>query len=92
MGQLFNEFESVKDGHIQELPANYRSTPRIIDLSNRWSETINDTAGMSNPAMKHRRETRQDVSEHHVAQLHFDNRSSEAEWIADTITFFSSIR
>lgn len=85
MGQLFNEFESVKDGHIQELPANYRSTPRIIDLSNRWSETINDTAGMSNPAMKHRRETRQDVSEHHVAQLHFDNRSSEAEWIADTI-------
>ena len=86
MGQLFIELESAKDGYIQELPANYRSTPRIINLSNRWSETINDTAGMSNPAMKHRRETRQDVSERHVAQLHFDNRSSEAEWIADTIT------
>ena len=85
MGKLFNELESAKDGYIQELPANYRSTPRIIELSNRWSETINNTSGMSNPAMKHRRETRQDLSKRHVAQLHFDNRSSEAEWIADTI-------
>ena len=86
MGELFNELKQAKDGHIQELPANYRSTPRIIDLSNRWSVTIKDTADMSNPSMEHRRDTRLDLSNRHVAQIHFDDRPSEAEWIADTIT------
>ena len=86
MGELFVEFSEADDGRIQELPANYRSTPRIIDLSNKWSETIEDTAGMTNPAMEHRRNTRVDLSEYHVAQLHFDDRAAEAEWIADSIT------
>ena len=86
MGELFVEFTEADDGRIQELPANYRSTPRIIDLSNRWSETIEDTAGMTNPAMEHRRNTRVDLSGYHVAQLHFDDRAAEAEWIADSIT------
>ena len=85
MGELFIELTHADDGHIQELPANYRSTPRIIELSNKWSETIEDTAGMTNPAMDHRRDSRDDVSEHHVAQLHFDDRVAEAKWIADTI-------
>ena len=86
MGELFVELTEAHDGRIQELPANYRSTPRIIDLSNRWSESIEDTAGMTNPAMEHRRTTRVDLSECHVAQLHFDERAAEAEWIADSIT------
>ena len=85
MGELFQELQADLDGHIQDLPANYRSTPRIIELSNKWSKTIGDTAGMTNPAMEHRRATRSDVSERHVAQLHFDDRSGEAAWIADTI-------
>ncbi len=85
MGSLFREFDEAADGHIQELPSNYRSTPRLIELSNRWSETILDTAGMTNPAMKHRKELRQDLSELHVAQLHFDDREMEADWIADSI-------
>ena len=85
MGELFLELQADKDGHIQDLPANYRSTPRIIELSNEWSKTIGDTAGMTNPAMEHRRETRLDLSERHVAQLHFDDRTREAEWIANTI-------
>ena len=85
MGELYQELQADEDGHIQDLPANYRSTPRIIELSNKWSNTIGDTAGMTNPAMKHRRETRLDLSERHVAQLHFDERSGEAAWIADTI-------
>ena len=85
MGKLFLELDQAKDGHIQELPANYRSTPRIIDLSNRWSKSIRDTAGMSNPEMEHRQESRTDKSDCHVAQLKFDSRALEAEWIADTI-------
>ena len=85
MGSLFREFDESADGYIQELPSNYRSTPRIIQLSNRWSETIRDTAGMTNPAMEHRRDTRLDSSEMHIAHLHFQDRDLEAEWIADAI-------
>ena len=85
MGRLYGELESSGDGHVQELPANYRSTPRIIDLANKWSDTIGDTSGMANPAMRHRRETRTDVSDRHVAQIHFDSREDEAAWIGDTI-------
>ena len=85
MGHLYSELEASEDGHIQELPANYRSTPRIIALSNRWADTIEDTAEMPTPAMEHHRESRLDISGRHVAQLHFDSREEEAEWIADTI-------
>ena len=88
MGRLFRELDAAVDAQIQELPANYRSTPRIIELSNIWSKTIGDKAGMSNPTMEHRRTSREDKSEQHVAQLHFDDRASEAEWIADTISKF----
>lgn len=85
MGSLFHEFETANDGHIQELSANYRSTPRIIDLANRWSNTIKCTAGMTDPAMKHRKNTRRDISGHHVAQLHFEDHIEESKWIADTV-------
>lgn len=86
MGDLFREFDQAADGSIQQLPSNYRSTPRIIELSNRWSASIQDTAGMTNPAMQHRRVTRLDLSEVHLAQLHFDDRPAEADWIADAIS------
>lgn len=85
MGKLHSELTESKDGYVQELPANYRSTPRIIDLANRWSTTISDSAGMENPAMAHRRDTRTDVSARHIAHVHFENREQEATWIADTI-------
>lgn len=85
MGNLSREFNHAEDGYVQQLPSNYRSTPRIIELSNRWSDTIQDTAGMSNPAMRHRNDRRMDTSERHIAQLHFDSRAEEANWIAHTI-------
>ena len=86
MGSLYGELNQSKNGYVQELPANYRSTPRIIELANRWSNTISETAGMENPSMKHRRCGRQDTSNHHVGQVHFDNRENEAAWIGDTIS------
>ena len=85
MGRLSGELERSSNGHVQELPANYRSTPRIIDLANKWSDTIGDTSGMANPAMRHQRGTRTDVSDRHVAQIHFDSREDEAAWIGNTI-------
>lgn len=86
MGELFDGLTQDPDGRIIELPRNYRSTPRIIDLSNRWSDTIRDRAGMSNPHMAHGRDTRNDVSDHHVAAIKFGNRQDEAHWIANTIS------
>ena len=86
MGSLYGELETAVDGHIQQLPANYRSTPRLIMLSNKWSETILDSSNMTNTSMQHRRKNRLDASVSHVAQLHFNDRDSEAEWIANTIS------
>lgn len=85
MGSLYKKFSRSQKGHVQELPANYRSTQRIIKLANKWSDTIDSTAGMANPHMKHQRSTRLDASDHHVAQIHFESREDEAAWIGETI-------
>lgn len=88
MGELHRELSRSKSGYVQELPSNYRSTPRIINLANEWATKISDTAGMSNPSMIHARATRKDMSKFHVARFHFSSRDEEAEWIASTISRF----
>lgn len=86
MGSLYQEIEPSADGAVHELPANYRSTPRIIEIANSWSQTIRERGGMSNPDMAHGRETRNDQHDNHVALLSFDDREDEASWIAETIS------
>ena len=85
MGELRRSLLDAEDGHVQELIGNYRSTPRIIDLSNRWADTIRDRADMENPAMVHRRASRTDLSARHVAHVHFCEREEEADWIGNSI-------
>lgn len=85
MGEIFQELQSDPAGSVMELPANYRSTPRIISLANQWSTTINDRAGMSNPNMSHGRATRVDKDSKHVSLMRFSDRPDEANWIASTI-------
>ena len=85
MGDLSQEISDEEDGETVDLPKNYRSTPRIIDIANEWSETIHDRAGMTNPAMSHGRPTRTDTAGEHVALLRFRQRRDEAVWIAETI-------
>lgn len=85
MGKLHGELSRSADGRTIELPTNYRSTPRIIELANQWSDTIQDSAGMSNPHMTHGRKKRIDSSPAHVALLQFPARADEADWIARTI-------
>ena len=86
MGSLYREIEPSIDGAVLELPANYRSTPRIIEIANQWSRTIQERGGMTNPDMAHGRQTRTDRSDNHVALLKFGDRDDEANWIADTIS------
>lgn len=85
MGALHDELEGSGDGEIVELEENFRSTPRIIDLANRWSGTITPPGGMATPDMAPGLESRQDLDPTHVGFAGFEERGQEAEWIAETI-------
>lgn len=86
MGSLYQEIEPTPDGSVAELPANYRSTERIINIANEWSQTIQERGGMTNPDMAHGRTTRVDQHDNHVALVRFAERNDEAAWIAETIS------
>ncbi|PTN38966.1 ATP-dependent DNA helicase [Desulfonatronum sp. SC1] len=85
MGSLYMEIEPAPDGRVVELPANYRSTERIIQIANEWSQTIQERGGMTNPDMAHGRESRIDQHDNHVALIRFVDRDDEASWIAESI-------
>lgn len=85
MGDIYTELSGDEQGRVLELPANYRSTSRIIALANHWSTTINDRASMTNPDMSHGKLSRADLRAEHVSLMRFADRSDEAEWIANTI-------
>jgi DNA helicase-2/ATP-dependent DNA helicase PcrA len=85
MGELHDKLAASTDGQVLRLDDNFRSTPRIIDLSNRWSKTISPPGGMEAPDMTHGREDRDDYESAHVAFISFDEREDEAEWIAQTV-------
>ena len=85
MGDLFAQIVAAHDGHVQPLPANYRSTPRIVALANMWSRTIGQVAGLESPDMTVGITGRTDIDPKHVALTSFDTHEDEAEWIADAI-------
>jgi DNA helicase-2/ATP-dependent DNA helicase PcrA len=85
MAQAAEEFLSVPDGDVVELTHNFRSTPRIIELSNRWNHTIGVPGSMASPDMEHGRSARVDLDRSHIAALRLPDRAEEAAWIADTI-------
>jgi len=85
MARAAAEFVDAPDGDVIELTHNFRSTPRIIGLSNRWNHTIGVPGTMASPDMEHGRSGRVDLDPSHVAAIRFPNREEEAEWIAHTI-------
>ncbi len=85
MGELHDRLAASEDGEVVGLDDNFRSTPRIIELSNRWSKTIAAPGGMEAPDMTHGREDRDDYESTHTAFISFDEREREAEWIARTV-------
>lgn len=86
MADLFEELRASKDGGVEELMDNFRSTPRIIALANSWTQSIGAVKTMSSPDMLHGNERRVDNHSTHQASLSFQTRAEEAEWIANTIT------
>ncbi|GII02755.1 ATP-dependent DNA helicase [Planobispora takensis] len=86
MADLAAELTADEDGDVLDLTRNYRSTPRIIDISNRWNATINVPGTMSSPDMSHGRVGRVDAETQHIGIVDFNgDRADEAEWIAATV-------
>jgi DNA helicase-2/ATP-dependent DNA helicase PcrA len=86
MGDLFARIDAASDGHVQPLPANYRSTPRIVGLANDWSKTIGHVPGLDSPDMTVGVAGRTDFNPKHVALTSFATHEDEAQWIAETIS------
>lgn len=85
MAKLFDELKKSKNTDVIELQENFRSTPRIIKLANKWADTINPVFTMSSPQMKHGNEKRNDYDQSHVGVFEFPTHEDETEWIAKQI-------
>src|SRR5262249_41790027 len=85
IAELWEEFKKASDAEVVDLQDNFRSTPRIIDLANRWTKTLSQLRSMKTPPMSHGNKQRKDYHPSHVALIGFSNRNDEADWIADAI-------
>lgn len=85
IAELWEEFKGSSDAQIVDLRTNFRSTPRVIDLANKWAETISGLRSMMTPPMTHGNIQRKDNHPSHIALIGFDERQKEAEWIADAV-------
>lgn len=85
IGEMWNDYESSPQAKVVDLQENFRSTPRIIQLANKWAETISPAGGMATPDMLHGKNDRTDAHNSHVALIKFDERNDEAVWIAEAI-------
>ncbi len=85
VAELWEQFKKSKDSEVVDLQDNFRSTPRIIDLANRWTETISRLRSMETAPMSHGNKLRKDHHPSHVALIGFQTRDQEASWIAEAI-------
>jgi len=82
---MWRSFDKAEDAEVVDLQHNFRSTPRVIDLANRWADTISPLSGMKTPPMLQGNTRRKDHHPSHVSLINFDTREEEAEWIAEAI-------
>ena len=85
IAELWERFRQAPDADVVDLQENFRSTPRIIELANRWTGNIGPVRSMATPAMKHGNLGRKDQHPSHVALVSFEERPQEGEWIADAV-------
>ena len=87
IGEFWKQFTDADDSEVVDLRGNFRSTPRIIRLANRWARTILQIGEMKTEDMEHGgSDLRKDHHSSHIARLHFPgSRADESAWIADAI-------
>jgi len=85
IGRMWNEFNKDPDAEVVDLKHNFRSTPRIIDVSNEWARSITTVQDMETPPMRHGKKERVDGHHSHIAMVEFQERDDEAAWIAEAI-------
>lgn len=85
IAELWERFKASSDAEVIDLQENFRSTPRIINLANRWAASIGRVRSMETPPMKHGNKTRRDQHRSHVALVSFAERTEEATWIAEAV-------
>lgn len=85
IAELWERFARSTEAQVVDLEENFRSTPRIIALANRWAESISPLKAMKTPAMKVGNKARNDQHQSHMALISFNDRMQEAGWIAEAI-------
>lgn len=85
IAKLWEQFNKASDSEVVDLQENFRSTPRIIDLANRWAASIGRVRSMATTPMKQGNPIRKDQHHSHVALISFTTRENEASWIAQAI-------
>jgi DNA helicase II / ATP-dependent DNA helicase PcrA len=85
IAELWESFRKASDSEVVDLQENFRSTPRVIDLANRWAARIGRVRSMATTPMKHGNPIRLDQHRSHVALVGFGSREQEASWIAEAI-------
>jgi DNA helicase II / ATP-dependent DNA helicase PcrA len=85
IAELWEEFKKDGNAVVVDLQENFRSTPRIIEVANRWAGTIGGVGSMETLEMKHGNKKRTDHHASHVALVGFPDRTMEARWIAEAI-------
>lgn len=85
VARLWEEFRRSSDSEVVDLEENFRSTPRVVELANRWADTIGHVGTMQTGPMTHGNSARLDYDPSHVALVSFNQRQTEATWIAAAI-------
>ena len=85
IAELWEDFKSDSDSMVVDLEENFRSTPNVIDLANRWAGTIGGVRSMATAPMKHGNKMRKDRHPSHLALVSFQDRENEASWIAEAV-------
>lgn len=85
IADLWERFAKSSESQVVDLQENFRSTPRIIALANKWAESISPVRTMTTPAMKAGNKARKDQHQSHLALVSFGDRGQEAHWIAEAV-------
>lgn len=85
IAELWERFAKSAESQVVDLQENFRSTPRIIALANKWAEGISPVRTMTTPAMKAGNKAREDQHQSHLALVSFGDRGQEAHWIAEAV-------